>query len=105
VGPLVRGKAASFADSIRLWTTVDGCTTPPLQRDLPDLDRDDASTVHLDAYTCAHGAAVDAYTITGGGHAWPGSKQRLPRKLVGPVNRDVDATTLMWSFFAAHPAD
>ncbi len=103
VGPLVRGKAASFADSIRLWTTVNGCTTAPARRDLPDGDPDDGSTVHLDAYACAEGAAVDAYTIVGGGHTWPGGKQYLPRKLVGPVNRDIDATRAMWSFFVAHP--
>lgn len=105
IGPFMRGKAASFADAIRLWTTVSTCSTPPTRRDLPDLDTADGSTVHLDAYACDSGAAVDAYTIIGGGHAWPGGTQYLPRKLVGPVNHDIDATATMWTFFAAHASD
>jgi polyhydroxybutyrate depolymerase len=67
------------------------------------VDGDDGSTVRLDAYACAEGTAVDAYTIEGGGHTWPGGKQYLPKAIVGTVNRDVDATALMWAFFAAHP--
>jgi polyhydroxybutyrate depolymerase len=51
---------------------------------------------------CASGAAVYFYTITGGGHAWPGGKP-LPEFLVGQTTRAIDATKTMWAFFQGHP--
>jgi len=104
LGILVRGKAASFDDATRLWVGLATCATPPVQHALPDIDADDGSTARLDSYSCGGGVAVDAYTIVGGGHTWPGGQQYLPRLIVGPVNRDIDATRRMWTFFAAHPA-
>ena len=104
LGVVVRGKAVSFEDTMRLWVGLDVCTTPGERRTLPNLDADDGSTARLDAYACPGGTAVHAYTILGGGHTWPGGEQYLPRVIVGPVNRDVDATPAMWTFFAAHPA-
>ncbi len=52
---------------------------------------------------CAQGTEVILYTIEGGGHAWPGGTQYLPRILIGPVSRDIDATQVIWQFFASHP--
>lgn len=104
LGILVRGKAASFEDATRMWVGLATCATTPERRALPDLDVEDGSTARLDSYSCSGGVAVDAYTILGGGHTWPGGQQYLPRLIVGPVNRDLDATRSMWTFFAAHPA-
>jgi polyhydroxybutyrate depolymerase len=42
------------------------------------------------------------YTITGGGHSWPGGGS-LPKIIVGNTNRDIDATKMMWDFFCQHP--
>ncbi len=50
---------------------------------------------------CADNAAVVLYTIHGGGHTWPGG-MKLPEWFVGRTTRSVDATSLMWSFFAEH---
>jgi polyhydroxybutyrate depolymerase len=51
---------------------------------------------------CARNADVVFYTITGGGHSWPGGGA-LPRIIVGNTNRDIDATKIMWDFFCQHP--
>ena len=102
IGRAVRGKAVSFSESLLFWTTAAQCEAPE-KRDVPDIDRDDDSSVHLDAYRCERGSAVHAYTIIGGGHTWPGGHQYLPKAIVGHVNRDIDATSTMWAFFAAHP--
>ncbi len=51
---------------------------------------------------CARDASVVLYTIRGGGHQWPGGRP-LPRFLVGPYTRAVDATRVMWAFFQSHP--
>lgn len=43
-------------------------------------------------------ADVMLYTITGKGHSWPGSA--MPAAI---TTHDIDATTTIWAFFAAHP--
>ena len=58
---------------------------------------------HLRQYTdCADDATVAFYTISRGGHVWPGGEP-FPEWLVGKDVRDVDATRVMWSFFREHP--
>ncbi len=47
-------------------------------------------------------AEVVFYTVTGGGHSWPGGK-KMPAFIVGRTVPDVDATRLMWNFFQQHP--
>jgi polyhydroxybutyrate depolymerase len=47
-------------------------------------------------------AEVILYTVTGGGHTWPGGKA-MPASIVGKTTPDIDATRLMWTFFAEHP--
>jgi polyhydroxybutyrate depolymerase len=57
-----------------------------------------------DQWTCPGGADVVLYTIEGGGHTWPGSKfDANLADLMGPTSTDLDATALMWQFFATHP--
>jgi polyhydroxybutyrate depolymerase len=51
---------------------------------------------------CADGADVVLYTIQGGGHTWPGGGP-LPEWFVGTTTRGIDASSLMWAFFRAHP--
>jgi len=48
-------------------------------------------------------APVRVCTVTGAGHTWPGGFQYLPRLLVGATNRDVDASEMIWQFFAENP--
>lgn len=61
-------------------------------------------TAHVDrlAYThCADNADVVMYTVNGGGHAWPGG-MALPKWWVGQTTTEINATELMWAFFAQH---
>jgi polyhydroxybutyrate depolymerase len=50
----------------------------------------------------SNNAEVIFYTLTGGGHTWPGGKP-MPAFIVGKTTPDVDATRLMWDFFKEHP--
>ena len=61
-----------------------------------------ADVTRLEYTDCADDASVVLYTITGGGHTWPGG-QPMPEWLVGPTSRSIDATRLMWAFFRQHP--
>ncbi|NTV38023.1 MAG: hypothetical protein HGA82_02380 [Anaerolineales bacterium] len=50
------------------------------------------------------GCAADVvfYTITGGGHTWPGGEP-IPERIAGTTTEDIDATLTLWDFFQAHP--
>lgn len=47
---------------------------------------------------CQEGAEVVLYTIQGRGHSWPGSD--MPPEI---TTQDINATDVIWEFFASHP--
>jgi polyhydroxybutyrate depolymerase len=50
---------------------------------------------------CQQNAAVELYTVVGGGHAWPGGQ---PGWKGGDVpTTELHASQVIWDFFAAHP--
>jgi len=51
---------------------------------------------------CSENADVVLYTLDGGGHTWPGGKH-LAEWIAGPTIDDINATKVMWEFFAEHP--
>ena len=78
------------------WARRNRCGATPVDSVIaPDVTRREYPD-------CADGAAVVLYTIRGGGHTWPGGKP-LPEWFVGPTSTSIDATSLMWAFFRAHP--
>lgn len=48
---------------------------------------------------CDGGVELAFYTITGGGHTWPGSVATNLIPALGVTNMDIDATELAWEFF------
>lgn len=80
------------------WRRIDRCSAPP------SVTRDGA-VVHTRYAGCANGTAVELYAIQGGGHAWPGADPpRLGRRRRDTPSDALDATRVLWDFFAAHPA-
>lgn len=51
----------------------------------------------------ARGFQVVSWVFEDGGHTWPGSAGNLPEWMMGKVNKEVDATLLIWDFFKSHP--
>lgn len=83
--------------SVSEWARALGCDG------LPTIARPAASTELSTFLRCRRGDAdVLLYTALGGGHTWPGSAP-LPADTFGATNADIDATAMMWEFFAAHP--
>jgi polyhydroxybutyrate depolymerase len=82
---------------IGTWRTVDGCPVPTVTT---------ANVVTTSLANCPDGRAVELITIAGAGHQWPGSPDRpVLQRLLGtdPPSPAVDATSVIWQFFAAHP--
>jgi polyhydroxybutyrate depolymerase len=78
------------------WATHNGCTGEPVVSEV-------APSVELLRWDgCTE--AVEMYRVEGG-HNWPGSP--LPDEAflpaLQPVNRDLDASRVIWEFFEAHP--
>jgi polyhydroxybutyrate depolymerase len=95
-----RGRVLSAERSIAFWATTSGCAAP-VTTDEPDRVTD-GTRVRRTAYgTCREGRAVELYTIEGGGHTWPGGPP--VGGSVGRVTREIDATPVIWAFFAGHP--
>ncbi len=82
-----------------LWAQQDQCALTP-------TTSSPASSVTLTTYSgCAGGASVELYAITGEGHEWPGGP-KVPSALstlLGPQSDAIDADSVMWAFFEAHP--
>lgn len=83
--------------SVSEWARGLGCDG------LPFISRP-SGEVELSTFQRCRYATGDAllYTVLGGGHTWPGSIP-LPENIVGRTTSQINATDVMWEFFAAHP--
>lgn len=81
---------------IARWRGVDDCGAPEVSV---------AAPVTTSVATCPDGRAVELITIAGAGHQWPGAKQTTAQRLLNldPPSTALDATDVIWRFFAAHP--
>jgi len=95
-----RGTVLSVADTMALWTRLDGCSTTPRLADLPPSHPEDGTRIRRVTYgPCGRTSEVTLYTVIGGGHTWPGTAW-IP--LLGPVSRQINATEIIWEFFERH---
>jgi polyhydroxybutyrate depolymerase len=87
----------SVRRSVSEWARELGCDGLPL------ISRP-SSEVELSTFQKCSSGEKDAllYTVLGGGHTWPGA-MALPETIVGMTTQQVNATPLIWEFFAAHP--
>jgi len=77
----------------QLWRTADGCDPPTSSV---------AGQVTTSTASCPGGRTVELITIAGAGHQWPGSTKG--RQGADTPYPGLDATQVIWEFFAAHPA-
>jgi polyhydroxybutyrate depolymerase len=88
----------SVDDVVALWVQNNGCASPPVVTQLPDINTTDNSTVELSQYSsCNGGVEVRLYKVIGGGHQWPGTTAILGG--LGTINRDINASGEIWKFF------
>lgn len=96
-----RGRVLSLGATIDFWRKAMDCEGEPDKETGLGKARppDGTSTTRESAKACEAGAAVVDYRIEGGGHTWPGGSQYLPRAVIGPVARGLDATGLLIEAF------
>jgi polyhydroxybutyrate depolymerase len=96
------GRVLSTDDTIRFLRKVNGCADSVKLDRLPDVDRNDGSSVVIASWTnCSSFAPVVLYRIEGGGHRIPSRGQGVPfvEIMLGKLNHDFDAAEVIWSFF------
>ena len=77
----------SVAESVAFWVKCDGCSTIPQNETMSDRN------VIISIYTGgANSTEVVLYTLVGLDHSWP-------RQTIGVI----EATDIIWDFFASHP--
>ncbi|MEE4209903.1 MAG: hypothetical protein V2I43_11610 [Parvularcula sp.] len=94
------GPVQSMEGTIRHWKGVNGLTGQPEVRRIDHGPDGTSSWAEHRAWEDGT-ASLHAYIIHGGGHTVPGGWQYAPAFVVGPVNRDIDAAEVIWSFFGA----
>jgi polyhydroxybutyrate depolymerase len=91
---LVRLSKKPVSYAVSFWAGRDGCKAAPEKKDYADY-------IYEKRGGCASGTEVALYTIKGGGHAWPGGTRVLMAE--DAPSSSVNASKIIWDFFAAHP--
>jgi polyhydroxybutyrate depolymerase len=97
IGNITYGVKAPVWEMIGNWVTIDGC----FGDGCIVYNQDGATGV---AYsTVSETDEVVLYTIEGHGHYWPGGPTDLPESIAGNNTAKLNATDIIWDFFAEHP--
>jgi polyhydroxybutyrate depolymerase len=78
-------------ETLEKWARANGCA------EVPELVRDGA--VRAERYPGP--VRVEALTVEGLGHHWPGGRAQLNPRLAGPPSAALNATDAVWEFFFA----
>jgi len=85
------GVIYSHEDILKKWASVDHCDSKPMVTNLPIIVNDGTSVVK-EEYTNSNGLKVIGFTIVDGGHVWPGGTQYLPKFMIGPLSKNLNAS-------------
>ena len=95
-----RGYSLSTDESIEIFLKLNKITGKPKMEEIPNTDDNDNCDATKYTYTGGiDNTDVVLIKIENGGHAWPGGKHRLPKKLVGNACNDFKASEVIWEFF------
>ncbi|MGH2632270.1 MAG: alpha/beta hydrolase family esterase [Tepidiformaceae bacterium] len=78
------------------WAEHNGCSGGPETTAI-------TADVSTESYSGCTGGDVTLYVVQGGGHTWPGAADNVPYGGAGATTHEINASELIWAFFAAHP--
>jgi polyhydroxybutyrate depolymerase len=100
------GEVIPVPETARFWREHNSCSAHPTTKQLPDIDKDDGTTVKVLSYPdCKDPGSFLWVQVVGGGHTWPGTKLRkrpFVARLMGAVSQDIDASQMIWDFFKGY---
>jgi polyhydroxybutyrate depolymerase len=87
----------SVQDAARAWAVANGVSGRPHEEVAT------ATLASLSYGTADAPGEVTLWTMRGAGHSWPGGHMNvIGRLLLGPTNREIDATAEIWAFHRRH---
>jgi len=87
-------------DMIKRWVEHNGCVADPAVADRrADRNSRGHTAIKYVYANCRDGAEVVLWKLTGAGHVWPGGKQKVLERILGPSSDIIDANREMWEFF------
>lgn len=92
-----RGAILPSDEVVKIWIKNNKALSIAKREKLPDQNNKDGSQVVRETYSGA--SPVIRYIIEGGGHTWPGATQYLSQRIIGKLNKDIDANQVIWEFF------
>ena len=99
----VSGGYLSAAATLDFWEAHNNCKISTGLLVEADTNVDDGTRILSEARNdCADGADVQLYGVFFGGHTWPSHPIQASIQL-GVTSMDIDASQVIWNFFAAHP--
>jgi polyhydroxybutyrate depolymerase len=85
---------------IARWAKHNGCSPDPIVEDRrSDTDARHHTAIRYAFPNCRDNAEVALWKLTGAGHVWPGGKQKVLERILGPSTAIIDANMEMWQFF------
>ncbi len=96
------GEIYGHEDILKLWAATDHCDNTPVITHLPLIVHDGTSIIKEEYNNPATGVKVIGYTVTNGGHTWPGGTQYLPKFLIGSISHNMNACQVIWEFFKGY---
>ncbi len=89
--------------TIAKWVQHNGCAVEPTiaERRTQQEPRVQTATKFIYSH-CRDGAEVVLWKLTGAGHVWPGGKQKVMERALGPSTTIVDANQEVWNFFSRY---
>ncbi len=94
----LRSTVEPVATTMSDWAKHNKCTVGP-------STTTDKDVVESQWSNCADSADIDAYSVTGGGHTWPGASDIVAQAIAGRLGKTtetVNASELMWQFFSGY---
>lgn len=85
-------------ETLGYWAAFNTCDADAETTDIPAQSPE--TQVRVLTVACPEDASVMLYAVIGGGHNWPGHEPRTAPELFGHINHDIDATEVIWNFFA-----
>lgn len=96
------GRILSSNETLNFWIVKNKCSNKPNVEKVIENDRKDGTHALLEKYEgCSDSADVYRWVIGDGGHTWPSGNPK--NKLNGKVSQEINASEVIWDFFAKHP--
>lgn len=105
LGRPMLGERLTVPQTREYWRQKNGCSNQSAQHSFKDINKTDRSTVSKEDFMCANNMGLAMYTVTGGGHTWPGGGTAAMGAAAGPVNKDISATREIMDFMSRFTAD